>query len=149
VSPREELAAIDAEIEQLEARRAAIYKASAASADLADKVCDDHLAELLSEPLPRMHYPVIVAGFTWRPGAAYMVPNRRQKPGVTTWVAVRPCDDTRTYLGVLVGDIATMLDVRYNSSAGVMEVAPALYNPAIWVPDLARLVFGLGSWWGE
>jgi hypothetical protein len=78
------------------------------------------------------------------------MPHRRGKE--TAWVAIRPCGDEhkgRTYLGFLLGDIALSLSARFDRESGVMSISPAMHNPAIWVPDLGRIVFGCESWWGE
>lgn len=67
-------------------------------------------------------------------------------------VAVRPCDkelNGKTFLGVLLGEIALSQSVAYNKDAGELVVSRALYNPAIFVPELRRVVYGCGSWWGR
>lgn len=65
-----------------------------------------------------------------------------------SWVAVRPCDPEcagKTYLGLYLGD---MVMSAFASVRGtVVQVQPFL-NPAIWVFDLRRVVWGVGSWWG-
>ncbi len=74
-----------------------------------------------------------------------IMPGRRG----ATWVAVRPCDAAcggKTYLGWLLGDIALSVSVSFNR--GTLTVGKSMYNPAIFVPDLGRVVFGRGSWWG-
>jgi hypothetical protein len=65
-----------------------------------------------------------------------------------TWVAIRPVDNKRTYLGFLLGDMARGAGVRYDRESGVLSVSPGSHNPAIWVPDLGRVVYGFESWWG-
>lgn len=67
----------------------------------------------------------------------------------TTWVSVRPCDEAckgQTYLGWLLGDMALGPAVRM-LSGGVLEIGMGMRNPAIFVPDLGRVVFGCESWW--
>lgn len=68
------------------------------------------------------------------------------------FVSIRPCDpvyEGKTYLGILLGDLATGVAVQFQPNDGKLFVAPAWYNPAIYVPDLKRVVFGYESWWGE
>lgn len=70
------------------------------------------------------------------------------KSGVT-WVRVRPCDPEcggKTYLGWLLGEIAMGQSARMDAD-GTLNVSMSLHNPAIFVPDLERVVYGCGSWW--
>lgn len=148
-SLRDELKRIGSEIETLEARRREIYKRSL-DAPEEQKVGPDFVARLESEdPWPEMSWPKIVSGIEW--GDAEMIRSRRNSKGAA-WVAVRPCDESlsgRTYLGFLLGDMALSISARYDEASGVLSITPAMHNPAIWVPDLGRLVFGCGSWWSE
>jgi hypothetical protein len=66
------------------------------------------------------------------------------------WVAVRPCAEEcegKTYLGVMIGDLPISPMVRYRPTTGELLFAMR-DNPAIWVPDLNRIVWGMESWWG-
>lgn len=72
-------------------------------------------------------------------------------PGVRcgTIVSVRPCSDNpenKTFTGILIGDVATSISVMPEHN-GVTEIAFSLFNPAILVPALGRIVFGYESWW--
>jgi hypothetical protein len=71
-----------------------------------------------------------------------------ETPG--TWVSVRPCtgDGTRTYLGVLLGDLQVGVSVSYHMQTKELTILPR-QNPAIWVPDLNKIVWGAESWWGR
>ena len=147
--PRERLAALDADIKALEAERAALYKASVDAPD-EDKLCPDFMAEMLSEPLRMLEYPITVSGITTRTGSRVVKPGLRSKPA-GSFVAVRPCDkehEGKTFLGVLLGEIALSATALFHPETGVLEVGLSMHNPAIWVPDLARIVFGMESWWG-
>lgn len=144
---KEELARIEAEVEALEKRKAAIYRRSLDATE-EEKVCQDWLAKMLGEePGPRLTYPIEVTGITWKD--APMVRPALFSRGAT-WVSIRPCegDGKRTYLGFLLGDMARGASVRYDRESGVLSVSPGSYNPAIWVPDLGRIVYGCESWWG-
>jgi hypothetical protein len=69
-------------------------------------------------------------------------------PEAGSWVKVRVASDTATYLGVFLGDAELPLGHSYNKETGELEYV-TLGNPAIWVPDLKRVVFGCESWWGK
>lgn len=67
-------------------------------------------------------------------------------------VSVRPCGkeyEDKTYLGVLLGEISTSPRVEYNKGTGVLNVSFSQHNPAIFVPDINKIIFGYESWWGE
>jgi len=71
------------------------------------------------------------------------------KAGV--WVSIRLVDDEykgKTFLGVLIGEIARPL-LRYSKETKILSVSSGAGNPAIWVPDLNRVVMGYESWWRE
>lgn len=68
------------------------------------------------------------------------------------WVAVRPCDKElgdRTFLGVLIGQISLRRGCQHDPESGDLSVVNMMGNPAIYVPDLKRVVFGYESWWGK
>jgi hypothetical protein len=71
----------------------------------------------------------------------------RPKPGA--WVAIRTCEpsETDTYLGLFLGGVATGFTTAITDDA--MELQFSSHNPAIYVPELNRIVFGYESWWGE
>lgn len=147
MSPKEELFAIQAQIKVLEERRRVIYAASLA-APATEKVCEDGLAEMYAEGFGgTFEYPVTIHGITHGKEPVFQAGMRR----AGTWVAVRPCDDEcagKTYLGMYLGDAATAAGVSFNHATGVLEVGLGYHNPAIWVFDLKRIVYGMGSWWG-
>jgi len=66
------------------------------------------------------------------------------------WVAVRPTDDPKTYLGVYLGDLVIQQAARFNTATGELAIVPAMLgtNPALYIPDLKRIVMGFESWWG-
>lgn len=68
------------------------------------------------------------------------------------FVAVRPCGsefDGKTYLGVLLGSLALSQLVRFNEETGELTLQRAMHNPMIYIPELARVVFGCQSFWGR
>jgi hypothetical protein len=144
---KEELARIESEIKALEERKRAIYQRSL-DAPEGQKICEDWVAKMLAEePWPSFAFPIEVTGIAWSESPMLRPPLLGRR---TTWVAVRPCegDGKRTYLGFLLGDMALGTSVRFDRESGVLSVSPAMHNPAIWVPDLGRIVMGCGSWWG-
>lgn len=72
------------------------------------------------------------------------------------FVRIRPClpdndpNDGKTFLGVIIGELTTGIGLRRdNKEPGVIELAPMMHNPMIFVPELKRVVFGYESWWGR
>lgn len=64
-------------------------------------------------------------------------------------VAIRPCDDEcagKTYLGFYLGEFPAEIHTSWNKDTGVLSNV-ALSNPAIYVPELERVVWGYESWW--
>jgi hypothetical protein len=62
---------------------------------------------------------------------------------------IRPCGEeygNKTYLGIFLGDIPQSPMVSHNSETGVLKIR-AHCNPAIFVPDLNKVIFGCESWW--
>lgn len=66
-------------------------------------------------------------------------------------VAVRPCcDDTdnKTFLGFYLGEFAAEIHTSWDKKTKRLTNT-TLNNPAIYVPDLERVVWGYESWWHE
>jgi hypothetical protein len=81
----------------------------------------------------------------------YSEPVQTSYRRVGMWVKVRPCAEDckgKTFLGVYLGDLTLSSLVLYYPKTKVLEVCPH-QNPAIFVPDLGRIVWGCESWWGE
>ncbi len=92
-------------------------------------------------------YPITVHGITYS-DAKPIDASRRH---VGSFVAVRPCDkefENKTFLGIYVGDVALQVAVLFHPKTGVLEARHSMLNPAIWVPDLKRIIFGAESFWG-
>lgn len=66
-------------------------------------------------------------------------------------VKVRPCCDSgekeKTYLGIYLGEQIIGCSTGYNSEKHVLTNR-AFRNPAIFVPELSKIVYGCESWWG-
>ncbi len=66
---------------------------------------------------------------------------------VGSWCAVRWVQTSETYLGIFLGDLPNELFSTYRVSTKELRIVPHR-NPAIFVPDLKRIVWGCESWWG-
>lgn len=146
--PTEELEALYRKRKEIDACIAAIYLASV-DAPNAEKVCDDEIAKQLAEPelVKSIEYPITVHGITY--SDAKPIDTSRRLVG--SFVAIRPCDKEfgdKTFLGIYVGDVALNVAVVFHPNTGVLEARHSMLNPAIWVPDLKRIIFGVESWWG-
>jgi hypothetical protein len=68
-----------------------------------------------------------------------------------TPVKIRSCREehgTKTYFGILLGELA--LGIGHSiDSVGTVTATHQHYNPAIFVPELNTIVYGMESWWGE
>jgi len=66
------------------------------------------------------------------------------------FVSIRPCDEAlgdKTFLGVMLGDLATSVSAEYDPGSKTLEIGFSLFNPAMFVPDLNRVLLGRESWW--
>ncbi len=88
-----------------------------------------------------IEYPIEVASIESRRAAS------RKDQEVGSWVSIRPVGDEKTYLGVYLGDLTLDFLHNYNLKSKVLSIIPH-GNPAIYVPDLKRVVWGCESWWG-
>ncbi|MGI0120310.1 hypothetical protein [Zooshikella sp. RANM57] len=64
------------------------------------------------------------------------------------YVAVKPCSDEKTYLGVMLGDLCEPV-LGYNTSIETLYLKRGMGNPAMWVFDLNKVVMGYESWWNK
>jgi hypothetical protein len=66
------------------------------------------------------------------------------------FVSIRPCAEeckNKTYLGIYLGDLPISNHVTHNSETKELNVG-FMTNPAIFVFDLKKIVYGCESWWG-
>lgn len=66
-------------------------------------------------------------------------------------VKIRPCGEEygeKTYLGILLGDLPFMNYISYREETKELDILPSC-NPAIFVPELKKIIFGMESWWGR
>lgn len=138
----DELSRISVEIAALEDRKRKLYKESL-DAPENFKVCEDWFAEMAGTTPPPVE-PRLVAYLTWDDKAQVFRASKKM-----FLVKVRLADDSKTHLGVMLGDIALSASATYNREDQVLRIGPSMLNPAIFVPALGRLVFGMESWWGR
>lgn len=97
-----------------------------------------------------MELPVTVRSIEW---VGYdeppIVPDRIFGGEAGAWVAVRVAGEETTHIGILLGEYHPPA-VAYRAETGALVVRKHTFgNPAIWVPDLKRVVMGYECWWGE
>jgi len=66
-------------------------------------------------------------------------------------VKIRPCADeykNKTYLGIYIGDIPIEFAVYLHKNTNMLDIMHST-NPAIFVPEIQKIIFGYESWWGE
>lgn len=64
------------------------------------------------------------------------------------FVVVRPVkgnEEQKTYFGIMLGDMNIAVGHRQDESG--ITLSGLLGNPAIFVPELKQLVYGVESWW--
>jgi hypothetical protein len=65
-------------------------------------------------------------------------------------VKIRPCAEEyngKTYLGLFLGVLPIEPTARYNSETQVLKLE-LVDNPAIWVLELNKIIYGYESFWG-
>lgn len=90
-----------------------------------------------------IEYPITVDAIEVKPMEAHY--NTKSD----SLVRIQPCGDTyegKTYLGVYLGDLPWFNSVQYNKKERKLSVHTAT-NPAIYVPELKKIIYGCESWW--
>lgn len=59
---------------------------------------------------------------------------------------VRYCDDNKTYLGLFLGELPYSINTSINRETKILKNS-FISNPAIFVFDLNKIIFGFESWW--
>lgn len=62
---------------------------------------------------------------------------------------VRPCkenSESRTYLGIYLGRLPIYLHASFDEDTGELACS-TINNPAIFVPELQEIIYGMESWW--
>ena len=64
-------------------------------------------------------------------------------------MAIRPCAkeyNAKTYIGIYIGDLPIQILTSYKESTGQL-INSTMNNPAIFVPELKKIIYGCESWW--
>lgn len=72
------------------------------------------------------------------------------KNKVGKFVKIRPCSEeynNKTFLGLYLGDLPIRNDISHNPDTKELKVSFHC-NPAIFVFDLNKIIYGCESWWG-
>lgn len=96
-----------------------------------------------------MEFPITINDITFGKGEPIKDPFWSGNVG--DYVSIRPCDEElggKTFLGILLGEVALGLSARMDEEKQALIVDRGHYNPAIYVPELKRIVYGCESWWG-
>lgn len=68
-----------------------------------------------------------------------------------TLCEIRPCGEeyeNKSYLGIYLGELPITIATSYDKDTGVLKNR-AVNNPAIFVPELKKIIYGCESWWRE
>lgn len=101
-------------------------------------VCDNFKSKYIE-------YPIQVAKINYEDRKSGYRSNEIGK-----FVSIRPCADDcegKTYLGLYLGDLPVSPYVSYIEKDQELNVN-LMMNPAIFVFDLNKIVYGMESWWG-
>lgn len=113
-----------------------------------DKIKD--ITEDICENCPNyksrfIEYPITVSGIVTE-GIKY---NDSWQYKIGTLCAIRPCAEEyegKTYLGIYLGDLPISHHITHDPKTKILKVG-TMDNPAIFVPDLNKIIFGCASWW--
>jgi L-rhamnose mutarotase len=98
----------------------------------------------------KIEYPITVNKISYSKEKTYS-PTGWRKDSIGKFVAIRSVheeDGNDTHLGLYLGEFAVSLGVTYSPEEKELEVTRGMYNPAIFVFDLNKVLFGYESWWG-
>lgn len=56
-------------------------------------------------------------------------------------------DEPKTYFGIILGDIKLGVVVDHVPDSGKAELKGMISNPAIFVPSLKQIIYGVECWW--
>lgn len=62
---------------------------------------------------------------------------------------ISPCGkeyESKSYIGIYLGDLPIAITSSYDRNTGILENG-TMNNPAIFVPELKKIVYGCESWW--
>ena len=97
-----------------------------------------------------MKFPVNVNKINVKEFNLKPVPGIFGDKDIGSFVCIRPCAEEyedKTYLGIYLGDMPVSIDCDYNEGNQELSIKTGMTNPAIFVPDLKTIIFGVESWW--
>lgn len=68
-----------------------------------------------------------------------------------TLCEIRPCGEEykdKSYLGIYLGELPINIATSYDEDTGILRNR-TVNNPAIFVPELKKIIYGCESWWRE
>lgn len=97
-----------------------------------------------------IQYPITVDKIVFDNSKQTYDPNGWRNNEVGKFVAIRPVnkeDSDKTYLGIYLGEFAVSIGASYDKDTKELKISRFMYNPAIFVFDLNKVLFGYESWW--
>ena len=93
-----------------------------------------------------MKFPITVNKIEHRDAMSFF-----SSGAIGKFVSIRPCGDNPdnlTFLGLYVGDLPISIHLDYKEEGQILTISQGFSNPAIFVFDLNKIVYGAESWWG-
>ena len=62
---------------------------------------------------------------------------------------IKPCGEEyngKSYVGIYLGDLPIAIHTSYSRESGILNNR-TMNNPAIYVPELKKIIYGCESWW--
>lgn len=75
--------------------------------------------------------------------------NSYRKSDIGKLAKVRPCKEeysNKTYIGIFLGELPIGHSVSHNPDSKELNISFRV-NPAIFVPELKKIIYGCESWW--
>lgn len=93
-----------------------------------------------------IEYPLEISGIDYPDGRGIRDSYRGRTGHL---VAVRPCNEeyeNKTFVGFYLGDADVGIHVSHHRTTKKLSITRH-YNPAMFVPELGKIIYGMGSWW--
>ncbi|MGE4484590.1 MAG: hypothetical protein AB7C97_05690 [Oscillospiraceae bacterium] len=94
-----------------------------------------------------IEYPLTIQGIE----QTFIEDCKHHLHGCGQLVKINPCGKGyggKTYLGILLGDLPIGTTVSFHHDDEKLHIG-AWTNPAIFVPELKKIIYGMESWWEE
>lgn len=98
-----------------------------------------------------IEYPIIVSEITLTEGSKLGLRDTGHGCKVGSLVMVKPCIEgveEKTYLGIYIGEGSIGSYMSYDKDNKDLKIS-SMYNPAMFVPELKKVIYGCESWWKE